>query len=216
MQINVLPSSHPSSFSTMIFPEVGQQARNWVNEQFQAGAKFYENLMGGSIFAHIQDLKRKLEDPLIERTARNLTRQVKGIFHPNAIMPLLTIAELQSAKPAMQRWLMAMPDYRKLYHRQLCDGFSDSYVDSDPGVVGEDHYDYRRVMNGIVDFRTEEDKEGKYETWKASFYLDELTDPEDNLGFEKQCIVLDAWELAQQAIMEKIDPFDIFNGKIGG
>lgn len=216
MQINVLPASHPTSFSSMIFPKVSVAAKAWVDDQLQAGSRLYENLMGGSFMQHITQLKKKLEDPLIEKTARNLTRQVKGMFHPNEILPLTTIAELQSAQPAMQRWIMAMPMYRELYHKQLCDGYSDSYVDTAPGVVGEDHYDYRRVTEGIVQMYNAEDDQGKYETWKVSTHFEDLQKPEDKLGFDNQCMILDAWDLAEKAILEKIDPCDIFNGRIGG
>ena len=46
---------------------------------------------------------------------------------------------------------MAQPDIRSLYHKGHCDGYSDTYVDMEPGLVGEQHYDYRRVMDGVVE-----------------------------------------------------------------
>lgn len=216
MRINVLPASHPSSFSGMLFPEVSQEAKQWVSNQFQRGSHLYENLMGGQFFDHIKNLHTKLNDPNIDRMARNLTRQVKGLFHPNTIVPLTTVSEIQSAKPVMQRYMMAMPMLRGLYMQQLCDGYSDTYADTEPGKIGDDHYEYRRVMNGMVQPYTATDEDGEYETWKAVTYFEELREGDSELDFQQQNFILDAWDLAEKALLAKIDVSDIFNGEIGG
>ncbi len=57
---------------------------------------------------------------------------------------------LQKASPVMQRWIMANPNVRDLYMNNYCDGYSDSYVDVDPGNIGVRHYDYRRVMDSVA------------------------------------------------------------------
>lgn len=215
MRINVLPASHPASFSGMLFPEVSQSARDWVTTQFQQGSQLYQNVASG-MFNHIQSLHQKLNDPNIERMARMLTRGVKGLFHPNNIVPLESVPELQAAKPVMQRYIMAMPMLRELYNQQLCDGYSDSYVDTEPGAVGDNHYDYRRVMNGVVQCYTDSDSKGEFDTFKAVTYFEELHPEDHELEFTQKNIILDAWDLAERALIERIDITDIFGGEIGG
>lgn len=100
-----------------------------------------------------------------------------------------SIAEMQTAAPNMQRWIMACPDVRQLYHSNQLDGYSDTYVDYEPGKVGEDHYDYRRVMDGVVVFDEETDG------WYSDSYLDEITDPDmDTLDFTEQLNIIRTWE----------------------
>lgn len=216
MRINVLPATHPSVLSSAIFPEVGGAAKAWVKNQFEQAQGLFENVISKPFLDNIRGLYNQLNDPRLESQARNFTRQIKGLFHPNTIVPLLSVEEIQKALPMMQRYMMACPDIRTIYHKQLCDGYSDSYVDLEPGVVGAEHYDYRRVMNGIGFCYSDEDEKGKFETWKAINYFEQLREGDEELTFIQRDMVLDAWALASQALAEKIDVTDIFGGSIGG
>lgn len=68
----------------------------------------------------------------------------------NYISPLTTVEQLQQATPVMQRWVMSHPEVRQLYLQQNIDGYSDSYHNVFGKGVGEDDYNYRRVMHGVL------------------------------------------------------------------
>lgn len=66
------------------------------------------------------------------------------------IVPIRSLVAMQTANPYMQRWIMAQPDLRQRYLNQEVEGYGESYVNHHGDAVGEAHYDYRRVMDGVV------------------------------------------------------------------
>lgn len=142
------------------------------------------------------------------RVARAAARQVKSQWDRNIIRPLETIGEVQQSPYKMHRYMMAEPMVRQAYHRQQCDGYSHAYVDVAPGLVGHDHYDYRRVMDGIV----QEDDQGG---WYFDEYFDELDDGDRDLMFEEQFDILRSWNTLASAMMQgKDDPTSVWNAEL--
>lgn len=203
MQINVVSGGTPQLFNAMLFPEASQETRHWLREQFQRDMSHLTDV-GRQLANSATQLFQKTYDSDFMRKARSMMRSLGGMFHPNAIVPASSIEELQTAKPVMQRYIMAMPEIRRIYHRQLCDGYSDSYVDHQPGAVGEDHYDYRRVMSTMV----VEDEDGG---WHSRMYPDELVEGDRELEADERFAILRTWDLVKLAMGERIDPTDIFN-----
>lgn len=211
MQVNVLPPAHPAVMTMMSFPEINPQARAWIQNQIHQGSALL-NDFGKTYLARASEMVKMFNDGSIERAARAVTRNVKSLLHPNTIIPLTTISEIQSAKPIMQRYVMAFPDIRQIYHKQLCDGYSDTYHDHEPTVIGDDHYDYRRVMNGIVQDTVDADGNPNF---KISYYLEDIREGDRELTAEEQFVILDVWDVVKYAIDQKIDPTDIFNSDLG-
>lgn len=138
---------------------------------------------------------------------RNVTKAAKTLFQPNIVKSLFEMDDIQMATMVMQRWIMANPVVRQMYHEQKCEGYSDSYVDAQPGVVGENHYDYRRVMDGVI----QEDGD----TWFAKFYPDDLLDGDKELIFEEKVDILNTWSIVEMfmAAGEK-DPTSQYNSSL--
>lgn len=84
----------------------------------------------------------------VERGLRAVKRRLTGRWTENDVRPLFTMGDLQQANVRMQRWLMTSPLARKMAAKDRCWGFRDSYVDLEPGAVGERHTDWKRVHNG--------------------------------------------------------------------
>lgn len=189
----------------MILPEMRESTRSWLEQQStksfeglsEAGRKFAE--MGNAAY-------QRLTDVSIGRQARSVVRSLAGMLGGDRIQPIESYTGLQMARPVMQQYIMAEPSYRKLYHEQRCNGYSDSYVDLEPGRVGEAHSVYRRVMDTVlVDTPT---------GWEVTMYPDELQEWERALPPDEQKVILDAWSLVQRAIGEGVDPGDIFNSPL--
>ena len=126
---------------------------------------------------------------------------------PDQIRYLRTIGEVQHAPSSMIAMLMAEPTVRRMYHQQRVDGYSESYTDNQPGKVGEDHYDYRRVVNGV--FMEEEGE------WVATTYYEDLLPGTGELEFLDQVDILRTWEQMRIHLMRrKEDPTSRWNSSL--
>ena len=207
--INVLPPSNPMVTTMLNFPEISQQSYQWVNNQLQTGMQSL-NQIGQQFLTAAVDTYKHLADGSLTMAARRVARHLSTLAHPNMIVELQDIDSIRRAQPIMQRYIMAQPDIRSIYHRQLCDGYSDTYVDTQPGLIGDDHYDYRRVMNGIL----QPDPEVK-DGWRITEYFDDLLPGDRELEADEQFSILNVWDRVQDAISRKLDPTDIFGGDLG-
>lgn len=132
---------------------------------------------------------------------RALGRTVAGMWQTDEIRVLRTLEEFQNAPPVMRRWIMAEPTVRALYHQQRVDGYTNHYVDYFTQDVGEDHYDYRMAMNGVV----VEDEEGN--GWKVRTYYEDLIQGDQKLSMIERSDIQTTWEHLRDFIaMTKDDP----------
>jgi hypothetical protein len=73
-----------------------------------------------------------------------------GLASQSVIVPLGTADELSMATPYMQNWLMACPGVSEMYHKQVIDGYSGTYVDPCPGQTGWHNPYYRAATDGLI------------------------------------------------------------------
>lgn len=210
MQVNVIRGSSPRMFNAMLFPTATPETQDWLNEQWTRDTSMLTDI-GRQFMDTASEYWKKIYDPSLQRRIRSMARSVSGMVHPNQIINLDTIEAIQRAKPIMQRYIMTEPAYRALYHKQLCDGYSDNYVDPEPGLIGRKQYDWRRVMNDIVEEHIHEDGTVG---WSSTHYYEDLLPEDRELEKDEQFTILNAHALVRAAIGRKIDPCDIFNGKL--
>lgn len=142
------------------------------------------------------------------RLARAVYRKVQGFWETENIRPLVTVDALQSATMTMQRWVMAEPTLRELYHQQRADGYSTSYVDPYKGKVGEDHYDWRRVHDHLI----VETPEGG---WQATSYLEDLLPDDKDLELHEQMDILQTWRAIHAHLKAgRDDPTSIYGDSL--
>ena len=178
---------------------IQQQINTGTHLLTEAGARFMETS---------RSLYEKISGSEAMRIARAAARAHSGMWNVNRIKPLTTIADFQHPPKVMERWIMAEPTVRQLYHEQRCDGYSESYIDPEPGLVGEAHYDYRRVMNGMV----QEHEEGG---WYANCYYDEMLLDEEELNVDEQVDIIESWTNIVSAIRNgKEDPTSKWNSDL--
>lgn len=155
----------------------------------------YAGQVGEQFIQSAQDLYSRFNHSTAMRYARAAKRSLGSIFQNDAVRQLASIAELQQAPPVMQRWIMAEPTTRKMYHRQMVEGYEGSYKDAFPNDVGESHYDYRRVMDGlVVDDPDTED-------WVATTYLDEIFEGDHELEIDQQADIFYTWKMTKARIL---------------
>lgn len=198
---NIIETSDPRSFSFLAFPEQNPLNYQYIQDQFN---NISDTLIGaGREFIEAsKEIYDRVNSNEALRAAKAALRLSKGIIHSNIIQPLNNLNEIRSAGPIMQRYIMAEPVIRKAYHKQRIDGYSDTYIDLEPKEVGENHYDYRRVMDGMVVIEDD--------GWVATTYcLDDRG--EEELTIDEKVDIINVWDLARAYFESGEDPTDIYS-----
>ena len=193
------------AFNALTLAPMHQNTYNYIASSLQSfGAGL--NSFGQQFFAQASSTFNALNDAEAMRKARAILNMAGNIGQGNYIQEFWETSQVQNAQSEMQRWVMACPDIRTLYHRQLCNGYAGSYVDMDPGMVGAAQYDYRQVMNGVVDVQ----EDGyKFTTW-----LEPQREGDVRLGIDQKQDILHSWRTVQAAIASGDDPTSIWNEKL--
>lgn len=179
----------PEMFNMMSYGEKHPSTLQYLRSQFEnVGHALTE--AGKQFFTGMQNVFEQANNSETMRKARLAMQKVANVFQPDMVYSFFDLQQIQAAQFVMQRWVMACPEVRTMYHQQRCDGYSETYVDRFPGQVGEDHYDYRRVMHGMVQDDQEHD-------WKATFFLDEILEGDRELDFDEQVNILNTWQCVE-------------------
>lgn len=139
-----------------------------------------------------------------------LVLQSAGVhLDPNTIY-YVPVENLGLANNIMQRYIIAQPEMNTLYKKEMCYGYQDSYVVLEEGMYGKDNIEYRRVMDGVLEFEDTEEGEGY-----VTYYVQDDEDiyPEELSRLDKISI-LDTWNSVDISIGKGIDPTDPDKGKL--
>jgi hypothetical protein len=203
-QVNVIEAS-PQAFDFLAFPNQSPnnatyfqtQLHNFSNTLTETGARFLQGAKA---------IYEKVNNSHAIRIAKAAIRHAKGIYQPNVIIQIDDVEGMRSATPMMQNYIMAQPDLRTLYHKQLVNGYSDTYIDIDPKRNKDDHYYYRRVMDGVVQ---DSEENGEYR-WVSRNYHDDLIEGHTDLTFQEKHDVMLTWNQIVALLADNKDPTDIF------
>lgn len=199
------------TFSALAYQNQHPENQNYFAQKLQNFTQTFgdavSNVAGG-FMSNASELFDKFYGSEAVRLAKAAVRKVKSIWDRDDIRELFGIGEIQQAKLIMQRWIMAEPTYRHMYHEQRCDGFSNSYVDLEPGAVGDAHYDYRRVMDGLL---VDDEEEG----WSMTHYIEDLREGDVDLELDEQLTILSVWDVvAMHAKAGGEDPGSVYGDKL--
>lgn len=140
--------------------------------------------------------------------ARNALQKFSGSSTDiQRVLYLGGINQLQGATVLMQRWLMANPQTRERYLDQRLDGYSDTYVNIHNLDIGKTHYDYRRVMDGLMVINDDGD---------ATFtqYFDDLIEGDRDLTLGEKTAIVNSWDAANIFLAMGLDPTDPQGGEL--
>ena len=194
------------TFDALMYGGVNPGTLNFLSSQFQDPSNVI--LSAGQQFVErAAEMFDRFNGSQALRTMKAVARGVRSLWQLDEIRPLTTVGQVQFAPITMQRWVMAEPTIRQLYHNNACDGYSDTYVDMYPGDIGENHYDYRRAVNGLV---VDQPDDAEYE-WLAVTYLDDLVEGDSPLTLEEQIDIQDTWRFLKGHLSHsKEDPTSIY------
>lgn len=187
---------------TMVRPN--QEVFNYVQNAAMEAVKYLAT-PAKEMYEKAKDIYQLVNYSTAVRKARAAIRQVENKTRVNEVTELSTIGQLQHASPIMQRFIMADPIARAMYHDDSCSGYVDSYVDMHRDKIGIDHYDYRRVMNGIWH---EDQDSGNIQM--HTFYED--TEGDVELDTLAQMDILRTWDFVRARLKAgKEDPTSSYN-----
>lgn len=182
-------------FDMILYPQQHPNNSTWVHQNLH-NVNVQLTQAGTEHMLHLQQMNRKLNDESNLRNARNAIKDIQTSLKPNIILPLLSPDNLEHATPVMQRYIMACPEVRQPYQQGRLDWYNESYVDEEEGKIGEDHYDYRMAVSGVV----QDD---------ASYLisLEDIREGDRELTPREQADISVTWEYVKKSIEENYDPF---------
>lgn len=200
------------AFNTLLFGAPDPNLVSYLGQQFNQGMQNLTDV-GQKLYQQSRELFERFSGDQAMRYIRAIGRAANAVWQCDVIRPITCIGEMQFATPAMQRWIMAEPSLRKLYHEQRVDGYSHSYIDVEPDVIGRAHYDYRRATNGLMQFSETEDEQTP--EWSATTYFDDLYEGDHALSLAEQADIAHTWECLRTMLRHgREDPTDRFNATL--
>lgn len=122
---------------------------NYLMNQMQ-NIKPAFNEFSNKIYTSLQNSFNFVNDKMIQYGLMNQLANQGVQILDNYFVDLMSFQDLQNANVTMQRWVMAHPDIRQLYINQDIDGYSETYKNVFGKNTGENDYNYRRVMDGVL------------------------------------------------------------------
>lgn len=172
---------------------------NYLYQQMQ-GLPDQFNEFGQRVYNNLRQAYDFVTDKLTQYGIMNQLRQNNVRVEKEFLMELNTFDQFRQANMTMQRWVMANPVVREQYLKNNIDGYSNTYENIFGDAVGQNHYDYRRVMNGVVI-----DDDPEYE-WKMYEYHDQLQIGDRELDHYEKTLILNTWNASNELM--KMCKFD--------
>lgn len=200
------------AWQALSFGQVHPGTLSFIQNQIQQTSQMLTDT-GREFMSFGRDMFEQMHGSAAMARARATVQMVKGAFARDEIRTLHDVEEIRQAPVVMQRYILSQIDLRRLYQDQRCYGYEETYLDAEPNAIGENHYDYRRVMNGV---RQEEyDEEGEMISSLIQIFPDELHEGDRELKIDEQTHILDTWEEVRRLISwHGEDPTNPMGGKL--
>lgn len=119
--------------------------------------------------------------------------------------------QIRNATPTMQTYIMANPTYSQAYVQNRIDGYSDTYVNLWPGLIGTDNPVYRSVISDV----TEVVVDGENDHFAHHYHYDSDATELNTLSHFEKMNILNTWDHANIILaLGKTDPTDIYAGQL--
>jgi hypothetical protein len=196
-------------FRALAYGSPRSEDRDYLRDHIESAAV----RLGRTATAFIERSRERFESfdlRALDRKLDAIKRKVRHAFDDDQIRPMGRIGQFQQAGLNQQRWLMANVKARRLVHADRMFGWRDTYRDAEPTHVGDQHTDYRCVVNGIA--RSDEHGHRYFEQHFDVYDADYR----EELKFGDQTMIMDCMWANFEAIISdgKDDPSDPNNGSL--
>lgn len=193
MQISMRRVSDIDTVDRIFNPIEDTQFRTYLRDKYERTMEHLEKVTTGTARDFLDRSKRIFEEinsSAALRRTRAAIRAVTGVRRSDSIYRPVDLGEFQAVGLRMQRFLLADPVIRRKVIKQQIDGYSHSQPAPDPTAIGENDYDYRRVVNGVF---MEQPSEGDEKNFVHTEYFEKLKEGDRELDVEEQFDIIDSW-----------------------
>lgn len=186
----------------LLYKQPSATLMNYLNDNINSIVTTTANL-SNTFINSVKNMYNKAYDATVLTASKLLLNTVGYSGDQNALYTYHYGSDIQPTL-VMQEYIMANPIVDKLYQRNMCFGYMDTYKDPEPDTTGEERLVYQRVMDGVLQF----DNEG-------NGYVKHYSNRDDiELSIVDKLSVLDTWDTVARYIAEGIDPTDPDKGEL--
>lgn len=149
------------------------------------------NEFSNRVYEQISNAYNFFTDKLVQYGIRNSLNKTSLKIENEYIHEIINFEDFQNANITMQRWIMANPIVREQYLKNNIEGYGDSYTNLHGNTIGLNNYDYRRVMDKVID-------ENEVDERFVIRYFDEpLLIGDRELNHYEKVQILNTWRAAE-------------------
>lgn len=204
MQVNVIRGGE-TAFNSLVYPPPDTRLLQYFANNIQAA---YDTLgeVGQQFIGNVKSMYDKFNSEAALNTSKLLMYQAGMHFNQDVIYPV-PMDQLGLANNAMQAFIIAQPDVNRLYQKDMCYGYQDTYINPEPDNSGEERLHYKLAMHGMLQFDDTEEGSGFVKYYSTS-------DDVERLSTLDKFSVIDTWHNVLQMIASGNDPTDPDHGTL--
>lgn len=198
MQVNVV-SGGRQAFGAMLYKPPGPEVQEYFKDSINRAVSKLKDVNSG----FVDNIRRLYERHTGDNAVMAAKLLVSNTSHANDfVITELNSSNLNTANQVMQGYIMSNPLVGDLVRKDMCHGFQETWVNTQPGLYGSDRSDYAAVMNGaVMDAR---DSNGEY----SYILTDVVSDIDEDLHVLDKLSVRQTWATVANCIAEGFDPTD--------
>lgn len=160
-----------------------------------------------SVLTDVRDIFKEEYSVVKLAAIDKLRSKLESTWENDTIRRLEDIPTVLNAGPVMQKYIMANQLVRELYQQDRLEGYDGTYIDENPGKIGDNDPVYQRVMTGLL-YETEEKK------WAYKNYMHF---DGSKLSINDKVIITNVWNMVEDHINngDGTDPTSNDRGLIG-
>lgn len=178
----------------VLFGDKSNIITNYLSNQLNYFNNAYSQLneFTKKIYDQLYHSYQFLTNKFIQSNIRNsLNKEGLNVYN-EYIHEINKFEDFVNANTTMIRWIMANPSVRQEYLNNNIEGYNEQYKNLFGSSIGVDHYDYRRVMDGVL--VDENDR------FLVRYYHDFLLPGDRPLNRHEKIAILNTWSAAEWLI----------------
>lgn len=169
----------------MLYGDRSNVVSDYLYSQMQALPQTFTGL-GQRVQKALSDSYSFVTDKLTKYGIMSQITSSGASIADNNFNALYSYDSLVNANLSMQRYVMSHPQLKQLYVEQNIDGYSDTYVNLTGKDIGDNDYNYRMVMDGVL--TSDKDQ------WVVKHYIQDLLPGDKELDFIERDAILSTWD----------------------
>lgn len=201
MELNII-DGNTETYNAIVYAPPSQSMLDYFYNNYKniidTGHAYTEQLKSS-----ISDIYSRFGSYEAAENAKKILYQASGLMSDDTTIQRVYSNNLGNANMIMQQYIMGYPVVYDMYRRQMCDGYSSTFVDlekNDDALLREA---YLSVMDGVLQI-PEDDEDCYYIQYVGNDLYKE------SLSITDKMSILKTWEEVDSCINSGIDPTDPF------